>query len=541
MPMAFHPFKHFRKHQKVYLAALTIMTMIIFVASFGAGDLFSTLQRWFILTFRHGDKVLTLYGKSLHTDELEKLRWQRQLASEFLVSTSMIGSVMQLGRSSGTPLEKSFLDIQAKFGQKKDQKEPTPMQDTISRVYFTLIIANNPRFSSPESRLGPLLSQLREIQRQLRLPDTQNNPAQYRALDTLVTILAFYAWALDPQRRPDDSYFGGSFRATEVSELLDFLIWKHQADRLGITLTPADVCREVNRAWGHGDYLLPDAKFDTNEWVKAFFQTNQRIHRSLTPHDLLNALTDEFRVALAKEALLGVSSGVRAYRQAADGIHYTPAAATPDEFYQYFREQRTTLSVSLLPIAVQDFVTKVQDKPTEADLRNLYERYKNDEPSPARRQPGFKEPRRIKLQYLSYRPEGLFARQLAAKAIDLLPVFRIGQPASAFAAGGGLAWAVSIAASADVDMAVRALYEKYRDEEKRRIPVRYDREDTTRFGLSMELQNQRSVDLQAATALTGQGLGSFGTGVTLLVVPPAWLAVNEAHALATLTAHAATI
>ena len=137
-------------------------------------------------------------------------------------------------------------------------------------------------------------------------------------------------------------------------------------------LTLADVYREVNRAWGNGDYLQPDSKFESNDWVTFFFRNNQKIHKSLTSRDLLHALTDEFRVAMAKEAVLGVASGVRSYRQEADGIHYSPSVATPDEFYRYFQEQRTTLSVSMLPIAVKSFVDKVQASPTETDLRNLY-------------------------------------------------------------------------------------------------------------------------------------------------------------------------
>ncbi|HEY7330344.1 MAG TPA: hypothetical protein VH592_22080 [Gemmataceae bacterium] len=539
--MAFHPFKHFRKHQKKYLALLTVMTMFIFVAQFGAGDVFSSLQRWVALSVHRGDKVLTLYGKTVYSDELERLRWQRQLASEFLVSNSWVGAVMSMGQSSGTPLEKSFFDVQAKFGPKKDQKDPSPMQTTLSQVYFALILASNPRFSTPETRLSSLQKQLRDVQRQLSFPEAQKNEAQYKALDTLATILAFYSWAMDPQRQLDDSYFGGSLRATEVSDSLDFLIWKQQADRLGIVLTPGDVAREINRAWGNGDYLPTDGKFETNEWVTFFFRNNQRVHKSLTPRDLLNALTDEFRVAMAKEAILGSAGGVRSYRQAVDGIHFSPSAATPDEFYQYFRDQRTALSVSILPIPVKEFVDKVQAKPTEADLRNLYERYKNDEPVPARRQPGFKEPRRIKLQYLSFRPEGSFARKLADKALSLLPVFRVGQPAAPFAAGGGLVWAAHLASYADEDAAVRALYTKYREEENRRVPVRYDRDDTTRFGLSTDLPGQQSLDVQASTAFVGQLLGSFGTGATPLAAPTAWLAANESQARATLTAYATAV
>jgi hypothetical protein len=542
--MAFHPFKHFRKHQKAYLAGLTILTMIIFVFSFGAADPFQRALHWIGLTSHHGERVIELYGKTIRTDDLEKLRWHRQMASEFLVFGSMMQPGMMGGMHLGTPLEKSYFDIQAKYGPKKGKNDlPTPMQNTLQQVDFALLLSN-PRFSSsPETRLQPLQKQLREVQKQLSFPEAQNNPDHYRALDTLATILAFHAWAYDPERQPSDSYFGGSLRP---EGLLDFLIWKHVADQLGIVLTQADVSREINRAWGYGDpdkgYLQPDGKFDANQWVALFFQANQqKIHKDLTTRDLLNALIDEYRVALAKEAVLGSSSGVRSYRQEVDGVHFSPSVATPDEFYRYFREQRTTLSVSTLPIAVKDFVSKVPVSPTETDLRNLYERYKNDEPSPTRRQPGFKEPRRIKLEYLSYRPDGPFARQLAAKATELLPVFRVGQPASTFAAGGGLAWAASIAGYADLDTVVRSLYEKYREEESRRRTVKYDRLDTDTFGLDRELQNQRGVDVQASTALVGQLLGGLGTAATLLAAPTSWLAAQEYHQRATLTAYAATV
>lgn len=526
--MAFHPFKHFRKHQKAYLAGLTILTMIIFVASFGAGDLFSTLQGWLALTVPRGEKVLSLYGKTIRTDQLDKLRLQRQLASEFLISGSAIHPMQRLG----TPLEKSFFDIQAKFTRKKGQNDLSPMQLTLQTVLFDILI---PQPHSP-THLRELRAKLRNIQKQLS--ESQNDEKQYRALDALATMLAFRCWESDPQRQAGDSYFGGSLRP---DDLLDFLIWKHQADRLGIVLTQADVCREVNRAWGNGDYLQPDAKFGTNQWVALFFQGNRKIHKRLTPRDLLDALTDEFRVALAKEALLGSASGVRFYRQEADAIHYSPSVATPDEFYRYFQKQRTMLSVSLLPIAVGNFVDKVEAKPTETDLRSLFERYQNVEPSPTSRQPGFKQPRRIKLEYLRYRPEGPFARKLAAKAIELLPVFRVGQPASTSAAGGGLAWAASIAGYADLDAAVRAAYEQYRQEERQRRTVRYDRFDSDGFGLPMALQRPRGVELQASTALVGELLSDFGSGATPLAAPTGWLVAHEYHARANLTAYAAAV
>ncbi len=535
--MAFHPFKHFRKHQKVYLAITTILTMFIFVftgfASRGA-DPVTRILMW-IGGGRHGDKVVTLYDKNVYTDELEKLRWQRQMAHEFIL--------FNVRAALDNPLQKSLSDIRKKYGEKQgtgDLGGPVQIALEASGIRHS----RGPD-AAPDRRLEPLNKTLAFLQNQLGREDIQTTADQYRALDAIATDMALQAWFVDPARRPNESYFGGSTVRTE--DLLDFLIWKHQADRLGIVLAPADVCREVNRAWGNGDwsggegYLSPDGKLDNNAYVAEFFRRSDRIHKSLTPRDLLNALTDEFRVALAKEALLGSAPGVRSYRAAVDGIHVSPSVATPDEFYKYFQERRTTLSLSILPLAVKDFVNKVEAKPTETALRNLYERYKNDEPSPTRRQPGFKEPRRIKIESFSYRPEGPFARKLADKAIELLPVFRVGQPASAFAAGGGLAWAASLAGYADVDTAVRSLYEDYLREESRRVTVKYDRDDSTRFGLPGDFPQPRGVEVQGAAAVLGELLGGFSSGGTPLSAPTGWLAAQEMAERATVTAYASTV
>ncbi len=522
--MAFHPFKHFRKHQKVYLAGLTILTMIIFVASFGAGDLFTSLQRWVALNVSHGEKVLSLYGKRVRSDELETLRQQRLLASEFLL--------YELGGVIEAPLPKSLSDFRKKFSPKKGSNDlQTPVERAFQEMEGAIVRASQAlrNNSLAEERLQPLRSGLESIQAQLAKVESSTS-AEYRALDAIATNLALQAWYADPQRRPNTSYFGGTFLP---GDLLDFLIWKHQADRLGIVLTPADICRQVNRAWGYGvdrDYLPPDGKFESNEYVVAFFRYNTKIHKQRTPRDLLEALTDEFRVQMAKEALLGSASGVRGYREAVDGLHVSPSVATPDEFYQYFQEQRTTLSLSFLPIAVERFVPEAEKKmqPSETDLRNLYERYKDDEPSPARRQPGFKEPRRVKVEYFRLRTEGPFARKLAAKAIELLPVFRVGQPASAFAAGGGPVWAASLAAYADLDTALHSLYEKYREEAKF-------------SGWTHDLPDAHGVAVRASAATVGELLGSLGTGATPLSGPSCWVGTNALYVRNTATAYASTV
>ena len=528
--MAFHPFKHFRKHQKVYLAGLTIMTMIIFVFSFGAADPIQSALRWIGMT-RHGDKVLDLYGKTIYTDDLDRLRMRRQLASEFLL----------YGIVYATPLD-SVLNEISKKTQRKGAADN--FNNPVQRAFQQW---NSLRFmmmmTPPEGREQAIQKTLENVLSEFKTPEVQKDQEQARQIDAIAQAVAFQGWFLNPNKPRDEFYFGGTPR---IEDLLDFLVWKQQADKLGITLTPADVCREVNRAWGGEDFLAPEGKLEANEHVRRFFSSSNRIHKSLTTRDLLTALTDEYRVALAKEAVLGFGSGVRFFRQSVDDIHHSPSAATPDEFLKYFQQQRTTVAVNMLPIPVENFVAKVTAKPAEANLRNLYERYKDDEPSPTRRQPGFKEPRRIQVQSFSYKPTGPFARKLASKATELLPVLRATAPAAPFAAGGGLAWSANLGIldlSTGLDPALRKLYEDYRREESERV-LKYDGRDndfTGRFGQGVDLNNRPAAAAQAPAALLGQLLGNAGTGATLLAAPVSWQATNELYERATLTAFASTV
>jgi hypothetical protein len=525
--MAFHPFKHFRKRQKIYLACLTILTMIIFVAQFGAGDPFTRLQQWIGMAVPHGDPILELYGKKIYEEDLTRLRWRRDLASEFAFYNAGIVP----------PLQKTLSDIQKKYGDKKSKTEINPVSNALDEI--TRAIGEASMKQQPEERLLPLRNALAIlINEQLTSSAVQKDVELYHAIDALATNLTLQIWALDPRRKPSDSYFGGN--TSRYEDQLDFLVWKHQADQLGITLTQGDVCLELNRAWGNGDFLTPNGRWDKNEYVVNFFQTNNRYHKSLRPDDLLSALTDEFRVNLAKKMLLGSSSGVRSYREAVDGIHISPSAATPDEFYQYFKDQRTTLSLMMLPISVDSFVDKVESKPSETDLVNLYERYKNDEPSPTRRQPGFKQPRRIKTAYFSYQLEGPYARKMAGKALELLPAFRFGQLAST-AFGSGPAWAASVAGYAEFDTLLLSLYEDYKKDEDTRSKVRYDLDDTNRFGQPYDLMDAHAVETVASAATVGELLGGLATGSTTLGAPLTWLGTNEFAERATLTSFASAV
>src|SRR5262249_31916800 len=93
------------------------------------------------------------------------------------------------------------------------------------------------------------------------------------------------------------------------------------------------------------------------------------------------------------------------------------ATATPEEFFNYFREQRTALRAALLTVPVSRFLPLVKDKPPESELRTRYEKYKDQEPSPTSREPGFNEPRRIRVEHLYASPEDPYSRELTKQRL----------------------------------------------------------------------------------------------------------------------------
>src|SRR5438105_4885617 len=86
--MAFHPFRTFQKHQKKWLAAVTILAMITFIfagASMSGGDLFSWASQAVGARGKY-ETVVKLYGTRVNTNDVRLLRYQRTMANEFMMS-----------------------------------------------------------------------------------------------------------------------------------------------------------------------------------------------------------------------------------------------------------------------------------------------------------------------------------------------------------------------------------------------------------------------------------------------------------------------
>lgn len=413
--MAFNPFHRFRKHQKVFFAILTIVCMITFIFSFGQGDLVHQVMAWFGASRAKGEMVLKLHGNKVYEGELYELGQRRKAASAVLSMWADKGAQITLQQ-----LEKQLSDKKANIppavaNALREQKNL--QQNDMERIRRgQMPMPRDVFFREQLINLRTALWALEGEGASGGEGDQKDVAAeQTRYLERTITVFSLLAYAFSPGTDDEELpandrnaprarlYFGGQ---TNTDGLLDFLIWKHQADRLGIVLTDEGLRRELTREAAGEDLIQ---KKDLRTILMEFQQNNPFLRGrdtvNLKPDELIAALKDEFRVAMAKEALLGGGPGVRKYRNEALGINPPPSTPTPDQFLEFYREQRTTLRVALLALPVEHFMSQVKGEPSAEEVENLWQTYRDVEYNPTSPTPGYKIPKRIRVQVASGSPE----------------------------------------------------------------------------------------------------------------------------------------
>jgi hypothetical protein len=381
--MAFNPFHSFRKHQKAVFAGLTIICMLTFVLASGVsgkgGDFFGEVGNWFGARNR-GNDVGKLYGHRLDARELQMLRLQRRTANDYMAT-----AIIQFAHNN------LFEKVFDALSFTKERKQSELMGLRMAQQQAFQVAGAQQQFLRDWFRqqyLQKFQQYYMQLQQQEFTLASAKNTSEAERVQKLMTALQAARmqvdWLLqvpkDPLYPRDNLYFGGS---TSVDGLVDFMIWRHQADELGIHLTDEDIVNAIR-----------------DETLGYLTSQDDRIILSSLSRDALNdaesirhALGEEFRVRLAQAAMVGYDP---------DGIGTTPAAVTPYLLWEYYRQNRTEFSVQMLPVQISKFVSQVKAKPTDDDLKSLYEKYKDQEYAPDRDTPGFKQPREIKVQWIDF-------------------------------------------------------------------------------------------------------------------------------------------
>jgi len=165
--------------------------------------------------------------------------------------------------------------------------------------------------------------------------------------------------------RGDPSPFG----TYTTREMVDALILKHEADRLGIPETS-----DFGRAW-----LKQQTGGQMNKPI--FEMLMRQLGLDVSGEQVLASLASQVRLVEARRLMGG-------------------PVVTPLDVYRTYRDQNERSSFRLVSFPAANFLDKVGE-PTDAEVASLYDSSKDVLPDPARPTPGFKVPRQVKLEILS--------------------------------------------------------------------------------------------------------------------------------------------
>lgn len=483
--MAFNPMHSFRHYQKAIFAVLAVVCMVLFVLSSGAGggDLMTQLIDWVSgRRSARGDVVATLDGRKVGGQDLGIVRQQRRLASEYIDLASNAVAAQLLDQMSRQPDQ---LDPSAKEWVSSFQMERVQLQfNMISPVdYLT-------RITGLRNRIIGTLTAL-DAAGAAAPSDQQRKALKTQGLNMIALIDHDRMRAMRPQ---NESYFGGN--PDNQADNLDFLVWMRQADQLGIRLRADDVNLAVN-AELFRQQLSPDSATMINRLLRDRFGPGYSVDR------LQEALTDEVRVRTIKQSFLGqaLASGVA-----------LPTATTPDEQFDWYRDVRTTVRAGLIDVPVASFVDKVTERPTPEQIRALYDEFKNNEYDPHQEKPGFKEPRKVKVEWFQAPFDAEYYRKVTDQvAVPLRALAAFGTAMTVNA--GGLSEAAGTAAALETaftDVAMARLYQEYlNDVPKWTDPLAFGRRSGLHDSSVLRAENA-AIMIGAAVADAMTGAGPFG-------------------------------
>ncbi len=422
--MAFSPFNIFRRNQRAIFAVVTVFIMFTFVLSSGLGggaDFFD----WFPRQFgNRGDQLCAIDGHRVYDKELREVRFTRVLANRFMVYAS---------QQTAAYLRR---DAQEKL------IEATPMLGNPARQ---VLEGGNPQMFEMLSGMMAAAPNAR--------PQDKN----------LVAVVQAWMQVEGHRRMAEASgvYFTNAPNKT-ARDAVDFMLWERKADRMGIDFTEADVKQLVRQEFF--------GQFKSDVEIQEAMRREYSGRAS--PGAIFQALAAEFKVRAAQTALLGpVSEGADRTATAA------PIFTTPFDLYTFYKDKASPTSYQVLAVPVASFAAQVAAEPPADEFERLFRDRKDYEPDPSKEEPGFKEPRKVKVEWVAAAGDEPYYKKAAADWIVRTEQFAKGGVSTLTVPAPGVGpagWAAAaLAPTAATEPLVQAAYKGVADAHERDLAFRW--------------------------------------------------------------------
>jgi len=370
--MAFNPFDAFRKNSKPLMAALTIFVMFVFVLSSGGGgaDFFDWIARQLGGNDSRGALMGTIEGNDVRANDLAEIRQRRAAANLFMVRAVSFADQQMI----------ATVDNELKNNAVRD---PAHAQELKSGVDLTRTIIEQAEKSSAQTL--PFIANFayQRYEQYSATAATLNDSPNEARLYRYIAKVFYHEWVLI--RSSGNMYFGSVGNSTE-EEAMQFAIYLRMADSLNIQYVDDDI-RRLIRGETEVELTAKDANIIDQ-------QVRRNNFRGLSAEQMFRAIGDEFRVLLLIKIIGGSDFSNR---------FNVPAAMTPFEFFEFYKDRARELTFDVVDVPVDSFLPKVPAKPADdKELKLLYDKYRAQEYEPSREQPGFRDPRKIKVEYVVF-------------------------------------------------------------------------------------------------------------------------------------------
>ncbi|MFO0936463.1 MAG: hypothetical protein U0798_08140 [Gemmataceae bacterium] len=497
--MAFNPFNVFRKNQKILFALLTIMVMFMFVLSsgMGKGDFFQFFPEWLgQQRGAGGETVATINGKKLTTGQLSQIGLMRNRVNELMMRLSGVAA-----NNFAKMLDDATTTTADREGAQKDLREFLQIRQA---GYLGMRAQQDLMMAQIQGRTIPPMAimnaRFQENMQQMSRFDAIVRNTNAKAEDRDLARSAIALIEIDRNRLFSPTYFATVANKTP-NDRFEFELWLKKADKLGIAITPVDAEFMV-----YGELYGKVGEADWKEAVRELQNKDQRLTTDL----IRKGIADEYRVKLAQMAVLGSVDG-------SNMISADQSVSPPYQMFEFYRQQCDESTYAVLSVPAENYIAKVTGTPTDAELRELFTKNRTREPNPVLEQPGFKEPRKLKLEWLQAKGDEAFYK---AASKDALAKAEVQAKLSGLMCAPIVSTsAISVVSSAALlnlktDDLLKSVYENYKTSAEFNIRANWDfnflptRADVTDASLA------KPANLAALTASAAGSLLAHGSPLT---------------------------
>jgi hypothetical protein len=238
---------------------------------------------------------------------------------------------------------------------------------------------------------------MQKVQEQPLPADPKERQKQEETLIQLTRVKLVLA----DRMRHQPLYFEGGVK---LDDIIEFKLWQAQADKLGIRLLDDEVDYLVRM-----EFFSPGFQNITPEQIQQIWWDARR-GKDFSDRDMRRAVTEEFRVRMARLAMIEMKPGSFF---AQDPRLPVPIPGTPIDqrlhvtlarLWDVYKEKRSEFDVTLVPIVVGDFTRDLGNAPDDAALQAIFDKYKTARFDPSSPLPSFQTPEKAQIEFVMADP-----------------------------------------------------------------------------------------------------------------------------------------